>query len=135
MVVLIAVLGCVLMGAGISNVRHAGQLIAHGVTVHATVAQNHGFGQNSVLVHYFTATGHQEEGVLNTPAQAATYQAGSRLTVVYDPASPSIVTLPGSGNGGWAEVVTGGVMLAVLALAAGGSWLRRRRQAVRGPGQ
>jgi hypothetical protein len=122
--------GCVFILVGISNVQHASQIRQHGVTVNATVIQNQGWGRNAVRVSYATAAGQQEQGTLNTPNDAASYPVGSAITAVYDPSSPSTVTLPGSGaGGGWAEVGIGAGILLLLAIAGGRAWLRGARLA------
>jgi len=135
-IVMVAVMligGCVLIGVGISNVQHAGQLRKRGVTVTATVVQDHGWGQYAVRVRYLTAAGRQHEGTLDTPRAAGSYPVGSPVTVVYDPASPSTVTLPGSGgSSGWPEIGVGAFLLLMLAALGGGDWLRSRQRRVRG---
>ena len=104
MVVVLFAGGCVLLGTGISDIRHAGQISGSGVPVTATVVQDQGWGRYAVRVSYATAAGQQEQGTLDTPRDAAGYPVGSPLRVVYDPASPSVVTLPGSGaSAGWAQ--------------------------------
>ena len=138
--------GIVLIGAGLlsacgllitggANVYHAQQLAAHGITTQAVVTENHGYGPDAVLVRYTTTGGQREQGILNTPAQAAAYPRGSELTVIYDPADPQTVTFPGAGNGGWAEIAAGASLLlswTVIGLVFAVLWrhaARRRRPA------
>lgn len=125
------IVGCVLLGTGLSNVQHARQLSAHGVTVAATVLQDQGYGRYAVRVGYQTAAGQREQGTLDTPQEAASYPVGSPVVVTYDPSSPSVVALPGSGSadGAWAEVAVGAFALLLLAGGALLSWLRRAPRA------
>jgi LPXTG-motif cell wall-anchored protein len=128
MIVIWLVAACVFVGVGISNVGHASSLGRRGVTVRATVTQDHGWGRFAVRVSYPTAVGQQQQGTLDTPQESTSYPVGSAITVVYDSASPSVVTLPGSSStSGWAEVAVGAAGLLLLAGVA--AWgLRRRRQ-------
>lgn len=121
--------GCVLLGTGISGVRHAGQVSGSGVPVTATVIQDQGWGRYAVRVSYATAAGQQEQGTLDTSRDASGYPVGSPLRVVYDPASPSVVTLPGPGaSAGWAQAGTGAFILLLLAAAATWAWTRGRHR-------
>lgn len=129
MMVTLFVGGCISIGVGISNVHHAGQISRHGVTVNATVIQNQGWGPYSVRVRYVTAAGQQEQGTLDTPAAAGSYPVGSAITVIYDRYSPSVVTLPGSGDSnGWIEIGIGAFALLLPGTVAGWGWLRGRQR-------
>ena len=55
MVAVLVIGSCVFLGAGISNVQHAGQISRRGVTEQVTVIQNQGWGRYAVRVRYLTA--------------------------------------------------------------------------------
>jgi hypothetical protein len=76
-----------------------------------------------------TTAGEQEQGTLDTPDQASTYPVESMITVIYDPSSPPVVTLPGSGDSdSWIEIGHGSAALLFLAAIACWGWLRGRQQ-------
>ena len=119
--------GAVLLGVGISDVRHAHDIATGGVRADAQVIANDGYGKFAVEVSYPTAGG-ISNGTLNVPHEAGRYAIGSRLRVEYARGSPSVVTLAGraSATDGWIKTGIGSAMLAVvvgLGLRAG---LRRR---------
>ena len=128
--IIMAVVGCILLGVGIANERQAREIAEHGVAVTAAVTKNHGVnGQDSVMVRYRTAGGQREQGILDTPDVGTSYAVGTPLAVVYDPDNPGVVAFPGSGTGGgWAQIVVGAIFLALLLSVAGWGLLRARRQ-------
>ncbi|HEY2507111.1 MAG TPA: DUF3592 domain-containing protein [Streptosporangiaceae bacterium] len=127
MIVIWFIAACVLLGVGISNVGHASSLGQHGITARATVTQNQGWGRFAVRVSYPTAAG-QQQGTLDTPQDSTSYPVGSAISVVYDPASPSVVSLPGSSSAsGWTELAVGAALLVLLA-GFGARSLRGRRR-------
>ena len=123
------IVACVFLGTGISNVGHAAELSREGTTVRATVLQNHGWGRSAIRVGYVTSSGKQE-GTLDTHRESTAYPLGSQVTVVYDRASPSVVTLPGEGaGGGWWEIGVGSTVLLLFGGLGLGSLVRRQRGA------
>jgi hypothetical protein len=116
------IFGVVYMGLGISNVIHANDIASHGVQVRAVVlSRDLGFGRTGpshiLQVGYTTAAGQHEQGQLAAPNAASSYRVGSAITVVYDPFSPWVVTMPKAGSlGPWVEVVMGIVCLLVFPL-------------------
>ncbi len=132
LVVILLVFGSVFLGTGISDVQHARQISRSGVPATATVVQDQGWGRFAVLVSYTTAAGQHLQGTLDTPSEADSYPVGSQLRVVYDPVSPSVVTLPGSGStDGWIHTWVGAFILLLLAAAAVWGWRRARLQKIR----
>ncbi|MGA3153029.1 MAG: DUF3592 domain-containing protein [Streptosporangiaceae bacterium] len=114
--VLLLVIGFASIGVGLSDLAHARQISKNGIRVFSVVLENNGVGRNAVLVGYTTITGQHEEGVLDTPDEGLDYVIGSEITVVYDPSSPSVVTLPGAGDGdSWFTIGAGAACLVLLA--------------------
>lgn len=119
------ILGAILLGGGISNVVHAGEIASNGVRVNAVVLGSAGgfadrYGvPHGLQVGYTTASGQQEQGTLDAPNAASSYRVGSAMTVVYDPFDPSVVTMPKeSSSSPWSQVVAG-----IAALICAAAWL------------
>jgi hypothetical protein len=122
--------GRVLLGTRTSDVRRAGQFSGSGVPATATVAQDRGRGRYAIRVSYATVAGQQEQGTLD-PRDAADYPAGSPLRGAGDPASPSVVTPPGSGASAGGAEAGAGAFIPAPAGRRGRPGLRRGRHRAR----
>jgi hypothetical protein len=125
----------------VSDIEHADQIGAGGVTVTGTVmsdqqdySRNAAYPCTGATVSYTTASG--------TPEQAGLVQdgdclpAGSTVQVVYDPKAPNVIQPAGnrgSTAGGWSGVIMGSLCTILVWGAFIWGLLSRKRRGVRGP--
>ena len=127
----LTIYGAVLLGLGISGFVNEHELATSGVPAVARVTATSGYGKNTIQVSY------QVDGraVLGTVgAEPSSVYQGERLSVVYDPSSPGVVSLAsdvGDTTSAWAETIVGAFFFLLVPvtflLTIIGRRLRRRR--------
>jgi hypothetical protein len=117
-----ALLGIVLVVFGVRGVRKRQALTAVAVPATATVVDNqvvsHAEGRIGFrpVVTFHTREGRELKVVVQEEATAS-YIAGTLLQVLYDPARPELVIVPGRSRGAVFLVVFGGVFVAFAVFA------------------
>ena len=130
----VLIYGAVMIGLGISGLRHEDVLATRGVSTTALVSATQGYGRDTVQVVYQTGTS-TVPGTVNVGDRR--YRTGQPVRVVYDPQHPGVVGLAGDigdKSSAWAEVVIGGLFVALIPacyLLSLFTARRRHRRAVR----
>jgi hypothetical protein len=130
----VLIYGAVMIGLGISGLHHENALAARGVSATALVSATHGYGRDTIQVVYHAGTG-TLLGTVNVGDRR--YRTGQPVLVIYDPQHPEVVGLAGDigdTSSAWAEIIIGGLFVALIPLCLLLSLLtarRRHRRAVR----
>ena len=109
--------GAILLGLGLSGFANAHALATRGVPALARVSATSGYGKNTIQVTY-QVDGRAVQGTVGVEPSSV-YQ-GERLSVVYDPSSPGVVSLAsdvGDTSSAWAETVVGAFFLLLVPVA------------------
>jgi hypothetical protein len=120
--------GAVLVGLGISGFVNEHELAASGVSAVGRVTATSGYGKNTIQVTY-RAGGREVQGTVGVDPSSV-YQ-GEPLDIVYDPSSPSVVSLAsdvGDTSSAWAETITGAIFLLLVPLSFLLALIGRRRR-------
>ena len=127
----IVIYGAVLVGLGISGFVNSRELAVSGVPAVGRVTATSGYGKNTIQVTYRVG-GREVQGTVG--ADPGSVYQGELLDVVYDPASPGVVSLAsdvGDTSSAWAETITGAIFVLLVPvsflLALIGRRRRRRR--------
>jgi len=130
----VLIYGSVMIGLGISGLHHENVLAARGVSTTALVSATRGFGRDTIQVVYHAGTS-TVLGTVNVGDRS--YRTGQPVLVIYDPRQPEVVGLSGDigdTSSAWAEIIIGGLFVALIPLCLLLSLLtarRRHRRAVR----
>jgi hypothetical protein len=120
--------GAVSLGLGISGFVNEHELAASGVSAVGRVTATSGYGKNTIQVTY-QAGGREVQGTVG--ADPSSVYQGELLDVVYDPSSPSVVSLAsdvGDTSSAWAETITGAIFLLLVPLSFLLALIGRRRR-------
>jgi Protein of unknown function (DUF3592) len=129
----LTIYGAVLLGLGISGFVNEHELATSGVPAVARVTATSGYGKNTIQVSY-QVDGRTVQGTVG--AEPSSVYQGERLSVVYDPSSPGVVSLAsdvGDTTSAWAETIVGAfffLLVPVTFLLTIIGRRRRRRRAV-----
>lgn len=130
----VLIYGSVMIGLGISGLHHENVLAVRGVSTTALVSATQGYGRDTIQVIYQAGTS-TVQGTVNVGDRR--YRTGQPVLVIYDPEHPGVVGLAGDigdKSSAWAEIVIGGLFVALIPacyLLSLFTARRRHRRAVR----
>jgi Protein of unknown function (DUF3592) len=124
----LTIYGAVSVGLGISGFVNEHELATSGVPAVARVTATSGYGKDTIQVTY-QVNGRSVQGTVG--ADPSSVYQGEVLSVVYDPSSPSVVSLAGDAgdtSSAWAETIVGAIFLLLVPVSFLLTIIGRRRR-------